>query len=340
MGERPGLFVEAGAVSDRSGNRIPHTDGTLLVIDGKPPEFVSSYYNTGTGILNITFNEPLVQASIRYDLMHVRDTGQAADGLSLGDVTTRTADSLSMTMTLTLSDDQRQEVNAMASPELDIGADAVSDIGQNQIPATPNQPITVIDGIPPTVTSVAYNTGTGILVIIFSEPLGPAVDYSGVSVTGPTDSVALDDVTTKEASGERITATLNAAQRATAGDAPGLSVSAGAVSDVAGNTILSATPEVTTTDGIPPTVSSSSYNTGTGLLSITFTEPLNLAINYAGFTLTGPSANVTWITSPPRATLAEPSPPRSTPPRGRPPATRPPCRSRGAPSPTCTAIWW
>ena len=158
-----------------------------------PPEFVSSYYNTGTGVLNVTFNEPLERAGIRYDLMHVRDAGQAAGGLSLGDVTDRTADSLSATMTVTLSDDQRRMVNAMNQPELDIGADAVSDIGQNQIPATPNQPITVIDGIPPTVTSVAYNTGTGILVIIFSEPLnGTAVDYSGVSVVGPTDSVALD----------------------------------------------------------------------------------------------------------------------------------------------------
>ena len=61
VGERPGLFIEAGAVSDRSGNRIPHTDGILLVIDGMPPEFVSSYYNTGTGVLNVTFNEPLVR---------------------------------------------------------------------------------------------------------------------------------------------------------------------------------------------------------------------------------------------------------------------------------------
>ena len=293
VGERPGLSVEAGAVSDRSGNRIPYTDGILLVIDGMPPEFVSSYYNTGTGVLNVTFNEPLERAGIRYDLMHVRDAGQAAGGLSLGDVTDRIADSLSTTMTVTLSDDQRRMVNAMNQPELDIGADAVSDIGQNQIPATPNQPITVIDGIPPTVTSVAYNTGTGILVIIFSEPLnGTAVDYSGVSVVGPTDSVALDEVAAKEASGERITATLDAAQRSTAGDAPGLSVSAGAVSDVAGNPILSAAPEVTTTDGIPPTVSSSSYNTGTGLLSITFSEPLSTTINYAGFTLTGHSDSV------------------------------------------------
>ena len=90
------------------------------------------------------------------------------------------ADPLSSTMTLTLSDTQRHMVNDMATPQLDIEAGAVSDIGRNDIEATPNQNITVIDGIPPTVTSVAYTTGSGILAIIFSEPLDhTATDYSG-----------------------------------------------------------------------------------------------------------------------------------------------------------------
>ena len=291
VGERPDLSISAGAVSDRSGNRIPHTDGTILVIDGVPPEFVSSYYNTGTGALNVTFNEPL--ADIRYDLMHIRDDGQAADGLSLVSIDTMTDDPSSATMTLMLSDEQRQEVNGMTTPELDIDAGAVSDIGRNQIAAAPNRPITVIDGIAPTVDSVAYTTGRGALVVVFSEPLNEmTVDYLGVSVVGPTGSVVLDDVATKEVSGDRITATLDADQRATAGDAPRLSVSAGAVSDVAGNPILAATPAVTTIDGIPPTVILSSYNTGSGLLSIAFSEPLDSAIDYMGFTLTGPSQSV------------------------------------------------
>ncbi|MBI1657309.1 MAG: hypothetical protein IS632_00820, partial [Thaumarchaeota archaeon] len=292
VGERPGLLIEAGAVSDRSGNRIPHTDGTLLVIDGMPPEFVSSYYNTGTGVLNVTFNEPLVP-TIHYDRMHVRDVGQAVVGLSLDDVGTKVADPLSSTMTLTLSDTQRRTVNDMATPQLDIDAGAVSDIGRNDIVATPNQPITVIDGIPPTVTSVAYTTGSGILVVVFSEPLDHgATDYSGVSVTGPTNSVALSTVSDKSAAGDRITATLDAAQRSTAGDSPGLSVSAGAVSDIAGNPISSTNPTVTTIDGIPPTISSASYNTGTGILNIRFSETLGSTINYAGFILTGPSDSV------------------------------------------------
>ena len=291
IGDMPSLSIEAGAVSDRSGNPVPHTNGTITVIDGIPPEFVSASYNTGTGVLNVTFSEPLELASIRYDLVHIRDAGQAAGGISLGDVTTRTVDPSSVT--LTLSDAQRRTVNDMTAPELDIDAGAVYDIGQNQITASPNRPITIIDGIAPTVVSVAYNTGTGILVVVFSEPLGPTVDYSGVSIMGPTDRVTLNDVATKDASGERITATLGAAQRATAGDSPTLSVSAGAVFDMAGNPILSATPAVTTIDGIPPTISSSSYNTGTGILAISFSEPLDLSINYTGFTLTGPSQSVT-----------------------------------------------
>ena len=148
VGDMPGLSIEAGAVSDQSGNRIPYTDGTITIIDGIPPEFASSSYNTGTGVLSITFSESLNGAAIRYDRMAVRDTGESSGGLALNAVASKTLDPSSTTITLTLSAAQRQTVNGMATPQLDIEAGAVADIAGNGISAAPDQDITVINTAP------------------------------------------------------------------------------------------------------------------------------------------------------------------------------------------------
>ena len=264
VGSAPMLYMMEGAVVDISGNSIGAVRGLDVAVlaagapDTTPPDLVSSHYNTGTGILNITFSEPLNGIAIRYDRIAVRDIGMSAGGLTLDGVASKTLDANIM-MTLTLSDAQRQTINAMNQPELDIEEGAVSDISGNMISATLDHSITIADGIPPAVVSADYNTGTGILSITFSEPLGN-VDYSGVSVTGTDGSVALDDAASNH-SGATITAVLDAAQRITAGISPTLSVSAGAVSDISGNLIRQASniqitvevaPVLTPPDDPPP----------------------------------------------------------------------------------------
>ena len=156
----------------------------------------------------------------------------------LGDVAIRAVDHSSATMVLSLSAAQRQTVNGMAAPQLAIGAGAITDTTGNEILAAPDRSIAITDRVPPTVSSATYNTGTGILVIAFSEPLGLAIAYSGVSVVGPAGSVALDDVASRSRSNRcHHPATLDAAQRSTAGDSPTLSVLGGAVADVSGNPV-------------------------------------------------------------------------------------------------------
>ena len=246
------------------------------------PKFASAAYNTGTGILNITFSEPLNGTAIHYDRLHIRDMpASPSGGLSLGDVATRAVGPSSTTMTITLSAVQRQTVNDMVTPQLDIEAGAVSDTTGNKIAAAPDRPITVTDVTPPTLASSSYNTGTGILNITFSEPLGTGITYSGIKLAGENGNVTLDAVTPKRHSARTIIATLDAAQRTTVGDAITLTVSAGAVADTAGNGIAQATVTVDVTDGILPALSSSSYNMDTGIFNMTFSEPLNgTAIHY------------------------------------------------------------
>ena len=282
----PQLDITAVAVADTAGNGIlAAPDQGITVADGIPPTISSAAYNPGTGILRITFSEPLNGTAIHYDRMAVRDAGQSSGGLALDSVASRTLDADSTMMTLTLSTAQRQMVNAMAAPQLDITAVAVADTAGNGILAAPDQGITVADGIPPTISSAAYNPGTGILRITFSEPLGPAVDYSGMVLAGESGNVALDDVSARDHSADTITVTLGAAQRTSVGGTMTLSVSEGAVTDIAGNGIARATATVVVTDGTPPALTSSFYNTGTGILRITFSEPLDPTVHYDRITV-------------------------------------------------------
>ena len=287
----PQLDIEEGAVADPSGNGIAAApDQPVTVIDGIPPTLASSHYNTGTGILNMTFSEPLNGTAIGYDRLHVRDTDESSGGLALDEVTTKALNANSITITLTLSVDQRQTLNTMTAPQLDIEEGAVADPSGNGIAAAPDQPVTVIDGIPPTLASSHYNTGTGILNMTFSEPLnGTAIGYDRLHVRDTDESsggLALNAVANKtlDSSSTTITLTLSDAQRITVNDmaTPQLDIEEGAVADPSGNGIAAAPDQpVTVTDGIPPTLASSHYNTGTGILNITFSEPLNgTAIGY------------------------------------------------------------
>ena len=64
-----------------------------------PPDLASAVYNTGTGILNITFSEPLNGTAIGYDRIAVRDAGESSGGLALDDVGTKAVNPSSTTIT-------------------------------------------------------------------------------------------------------------------------------------------------------------------------------------------------------------------------------------------------
>ena len=167
--------------------------------------------------------------------------------VTLDDVSTSHFDD---TITATLNATQRTTVGDTMT--LSVSAGAVADPSGNGISAAPNQPVTIMDGIRPTIQSTSYNTD-GLLHIRFSEPLDhTATDYTKLTVTGQSGSVTLDQVATKTATYGTIRATLNAAQAATIGTAATLHVGEGAVSDPAGNDIAQATKTlVLTILGLP-----------------------------------------------------------------------------------------
>ena len=101
--------------------------------------------------------------------LHVRESGSNSGGVTLsnGTITTNGTNSL----TITMSSADRNSVNALTTPQLDIDAGAVSDTSGNQIAAAADQAITVLDTIKPTFSSASYKTGSGELKITFSEQL-------------------------------------------------------------------------------------------------------------------------------------------------------------------------
>ena len=206
------------------------------------------------------------------------------------------------TLTVALTAAQQTTLAGLATPQLDIDAGAVSDANSNGIDASADNAITVEDTTKPTFVSATYSTGSGSLVITFSETVS-AVDYAKLHVRGQgaaAGGIALGDVTTKSLSGAAITATLDQAQRtAFAGlTTPQLDIDAGAVSDANGNGIdTSPDNAITVGDTVPPTVQSARA-TAANTIVVTFSENVGAgAVNGAGWSLSGADAENLAVTS-------------------------------------------
>ena len=283
----PQLDIDAGAVSDTSGNQIAAAaDQTITINDTTKPTFSSAAYTTGSGQLAITFSEPLDSAKHVATKLHIRESGSNMGGVTLsnGTITTNGTNSL----TITLSNSNRTTVAGLTTPQLDIDAGAVSDTSGNQIAAAADQTITINDTTKPTFSSAAYTTGSGQLAITFSEPLDSAkhvatklhIRESGSNMGG----VTLSNGTITANGTNSLTITLSNSNRtAVAGlTTPQLDIDAGAVSDTSGNQIAAAADQtITINDTTKPTFSSAAYTTGSGQLAITFSEPLDSAKHVA-----------------------------------------------------------
>ena len=169
------------------------------------------------------------------------------------------------------------------------------------------------DTTKPTFVSATYSTGSGSLVITFSEPIGGTANLSQLHVreSGQSSGGATLTGASQSVSGSTLTVALTAAQQTTlAGLAtPQLDIDAGAVSDANSNGIdASADNAITVDDTTKPTFVSATYSTGNGSLVITFSEPIGGTANLSqlhvresgqssgGATLTGASQSVSGST--------------------------------------------
>ena len=243
---------------------------------GADPTFGSATYDTGAGILNVTFSEPMSDTA-NLAKLHVREYGQSSGGVTL---TGAASQSVSVdTLAVTLSASQKNTVNAMSAPQLDIDADSVSDAAGNGIAAVADRPITINDTARPSFDSAAYVSSTGILALTFNEPVSrqPVPSKIHVRESGQSSGGVTLTGASWTPSGSTIKFFLSSSQKnsVAALGTPQLDLDSGAISDVAGNKIARTVDRsITINDTTPPTFVSSTYDEGAGILRIAFSEPI------------------------------------------------------------------
>ena len=259
-------------------NVEPSVSASIRVMSasGADPTFSYATYDTGTGILNVTFSEPMSD-TVNLAKLHVRDSGQSSGGVTLTGAAPQSVSGSSLAVTLSAS--QQSTVGGMIAPQLDIDADAVSDAAGNGIAAVADRPITINDTVRPSFDSAAYVSSTGILALTFDEPISSrsfpskihvresGQSSGGVTLTGAAWTTSGSTVKFfLEPSHKSGIAALGTTQ---------LDIDPGAISDVAGNKIAR-TPDrqITINDTTLPTFDSSTYDEDSGILRITFSEPI------------------------------------------------------------------
>ena len=129
------------------GNLIPMIDDT------RPPEFLSSTLDEGTGVLEVSFSEAIDQSepsSISTSGFRISDLSDT-DSISLSGASFATISA--STISITLNESQRQSVISLGVPVLDIESSTVRDIVQNNIASSNGNTISLIpDTITPTLS--------------------------------------------------------------------------------------------------------------------------------------------------------------------------------------------
>ena len=299
----PQLDIDADAVSDAASNGIAAVaDRPITINDTVRPSFDSAAYVSSTGILALTFDEPISGGSFPSKI-HVRESGQSSGGVTLTGASWITSGS---TVKFFLESSHKSGIAALGTPQLDINPGVVSDVAGNKIARTPDRPITINDTTPPTFDSSTYDEDAGILRITFSEPIyGLATDLSKIHVRDSGQSsggVTLTGAADQPVSVGTLTVRLSASQQSTvnAMSTPQLDIDAGAISDTSTNQIAattdrpidSDTDNTTVTDTTAPTLlsieryspSSATTDSQTLIYEVTFSEDVT-GVDKADFAL-------------------------------------------------------
>ena len=248
----------AGDIADAAGKQM--IDQTVPVSDGLKPRIDGAALNEGTGVLTVTFTEPVTVASG----LHLRESGSAG-GIPL-------PSSSGTVLSFTLSEAQRQQALAFATPSLRMEAGAAADGAGLSSDAADVQVSATADAVPPVASSAFLDLGTGILTISFDENLGPASNPSLLSISGSLTGAQVS------VSGSTATVELTEQQRQAAIglSPPSLVLGAGAFRDVSGTGSAPATlPLQTAPDDDRPRLVTAALNTDTSTLVLEFDETMD-----------------------------------------------------------------
>ena len=308
----PHVYLGAGAVKDLSDQNVAASTAAAEIADtadDDPPAVASAALDEGTGVLTITFNETVdvSSASSNGADFEIRNNASAADGspgeVALSNAEMRTGQSDGLALVFELDEDSRKAAIALSDPHLYVAAGAITDVitpTANAIAANTagTQIADTADTTPPTLVTAAPNgpaldEGTGILTLAFDESVkeGSNVDLTKIFIAGSTTASG-GTVLSVPGDASAVTSTVDtdseiaiklreAARLAAIGHAtPHVYLASGAVKDLSDRNVAASTvaAEIAdTADDDPPAVESAALDEGTGILTITFDETVDVS---------------------------------------------------------------
>jgi len=139
----PELDVSLGAFIDKNNNPVvdtPDTPITIIPTDLTKPVILSAAYVESTGVLTITFDEPIDASSTDPSKVFVSKT-KKRNQIALDAATS--VISVGNTIEITVAEADRLAINALSSHELDVGKNAFTDLAGNRIDKSTDTTITV-----------------------------------------------------------------------------------------------------------------------------------------------------------------------------------------------------
>ena len=250
----------------------------MTVTDDTGPQFFSASLNEETGIVRITFDEPIVKSSLDAGKLFLRESGASSGGIPLSGAAYEGLEFT--TLVFTLTEEDRRAVIALATPSLTIISSAAYDTFGNPAPAMTDLPISARgDTTRPHVSSAFFDEGTGLVRITFDEYVNESSLDAGklhIRERGFSSGITLSGAPYNWFAGTTLLFVLTEEDRQEiiALATPSLAIDRAAVSDISGNLIARHTglDMNVAEDDDGPTLTDATLDLGSGILHITFHE--------------------------------------------------------------------
>ena len=295
----PNLYFVPNTIYDTSGNAfVPSSNGHFIVQedDSIAPLFASASYHGSDGVLTVTFSETVRASSVDDSKFDIRESGSSSGGIKLtGRLDSGQSDGVSIKFTLTAQ--QRASFEALSSPELDIGAGAVTDKTDetdNAIAASDDNPVSDL-----TTVDSATVTSRSTIAVTFSDPVrlsGAGTKPFGWTISGTdaggasVESIAGIPTINAGVESRSSTAVLTLDRDIADTTKPDIAVaySGNSIRDNS-NRPLADYPATAAGDGIAPTVTAEA--TALNEITVTFSEDLTVLDTSAqGWSISGTDA--------------------------------------------------
>jgi len=295
------LHVEEGAVSDLSGNYLPTRSFEVEARqDAEPPRLVHAYINAASGVLTAEFDEPVGRLAPAY--LSLLEEGHSSHRVRLYASAPYEIEGNSARIELTQP--QRLDVSSFRTAAvLEMSAGAARDLAGNPAERGSVRASVSGDSRPPEPISASLDAGTGILAISFDEPMDPApgsVDLEALSLRSGGAAIPLQTpsvgASVSAVEGHDVSITLAERQRQwviSHGAPLSLKLDPGSARDASANPVgrqhvLGV--ETDAADVLGPSLESASLDLGSGLLTVSFTERVEV-LDASRLALLGPSGS-------------------------------------------------